>query len=345
MAKHNQSARLGNVSDFSNRPTEPPKPEFLDSDIEARVANLERAVNEILLQLADISEQLDQPRRDQVLGAPPKKVSNQPKQQPQLKQQPKQAFKQSRPKPQKPPKAQPNSPFNFLSERNVTAPPPKAHRKTSSQAEPIPLSKEQVATLSDRIYELLLDSTPRTKAEICEAVGCDKQQYSSARLHLIKTKRMQQGNGIVAGKICNGPEGLAIWTQKQINTQRQSKPQEKPTSEPPLKQQSEPLSEEQVATLSDRIHELLLNGKPQSKKKICRALGCGPAQYAQAREHLIATERMLGGNSSDMVAGKICVVQGGLGIWTQEQIDAELQRRLDAKTTVPDENTQEATDA
>lgn len=180
MPKHNQSARLGNLSDFSERPTQPPAREFPDTDIEARVANLERAVNQMLLQLSDISEQLDQPRRDQVLGTPPK-------------QQPK---PQEKPKPASTPEPQPE-----------------------------PLSEEQVATLSDAIHQLLLDGTPRSKKEVCEAVGCDKQQYAQAREHLINTERMQGGDGndIVAQKICNVPGGLAIWTQEQVDAELQKR--------------------------------------------------------------------------------------------------------------------------
>lgn len=192
MPKHNQSARLGNLSDFSERPTQPPKREFPDTDIEARVANLERAVNQMLLQLSDISEQLDQSRRDQVLGTPPKQ--------------------------------QPN-------------------------------------------------------------------------------------------------------------------PQEKPKPASTAEPQSEPLSEEQVATLSDAIHQLLSDGTPRPKKEVCKALGCSKSEYAQAREHLIATQRMQGGDGGDIVAQKICNVPGGLAIWTQEQVDAELQRRKSAKTTAADDNT------
>ena len=191
MAKHNPSARMGDISNVLKRPTEPAARELPDSSIEARVANLERAVNnleravsEILHQLADISEQLDRPSKDQVLGTPPKQA----------------------PKPQK------------------KQPQPQEKPKPASTPEPKPeqLSKEQVATLSDRIYELLRDGTTRTKAEICEAVGCDKQQYGWARQHLIKTKRMQKNNDIVAGEICNVPGvGLAIWTQEQVDAELQ----------------------------------------------------------------------------------------------------------------------------
>ena len=63
MPKHNQSKALGSVTDFSGSPSAPKV-----DPLEARVANLERAVNEILFQLADISEQIDQPIRNQDLG-------------------------------------------------------------------------------------------------------------------------------------------------------------------------------------------------------------------------------------------------------------------------------------
>lgn len=194
MAKHNQSAALGRLSDFSERPTQPPGRELPDIAIEARVANLERAVNEILHQLADLSAQLDPPRRDPVVDTPLKQASNPHKKQPQPKPEP----KPPEPKPQENPEPEPT-------------PAPKPAR----------LSKEQVATLSDRIHELLLDGSTRTKVEICEAVGCDKLQYNRARQHLIKTKRMQKGNDLVAQQICSVPDGLAIWTQKQVNAELQ----------------------------------------------------------------------------------------------------------------------------
>ena len=199
MAKHNPTARMGDLSDVLKRPTQPRAPEVPDSDIEARVANLERAVNQILLQLSDLSEQLDQPRRDQVLGTLPKQAPKPQKKQPQPQPQPQ---PQEKPKPASTPEPQPEQ-----------------------------LSKEQVATLSDRIYELLLDGTPRPKAEICEAVGCDKQQYNSAREHLIKTQRMQGGDGndIVAQKICNVPGRLAIWTQEQVDAELQRRKPAKTT--------------------------------------------------------------------------------------------------------------------
>lgn len=206
MPKQNPSARMGDISDVLKRPTQPPARELPDSSIEARVANLERAVNnleravsEILHQLADISEQLDRPSKDQVLGTPPKQAPKPQKKQPQP---------QPQPQPQEKPKP-------------ASTPDPKIER----------LSKEQVATLSDRIYELLRDGTPRSKAEICEAVGCDKQQYGWARQHLIKTKRMQKNNDIVAGEICNVPGvGLAIWTQEQVDAELQKRKSAKTTA-------------------------------------------------------------------------------------------------------------------
>lgn len=180
MSKHNQSAALGQLSDFSQR-TPAPDREVPDRDIEARVANFERAVNEILHQLADFSKQLDQPGRNQVLPTPPKQASTQHKKRAQPKQHP-----------------QPN-----LQEKPKSAPKPKP------QAEP--MSEEQIATLSDAIHELLLDGTPRTKTEICKSAGCSKSEYALAREHLIATDRMQGGDGndIVAGKICNVPGGFS----------------------------------------------------------------------------------------------------------------------------------------
>lgn len=46
---------------------------------------------------------------------------------------------------------------------------------------------------------------------------------------------------------------------------------------------------------------------------------------------------MLGGNANELMADKICNVPGGLAIWTQEQVDAEIQRRM---PELPDDNTQ-----
>lgn len=189
MAKHHQSAALGRLSDFSERPTAPPGRELPDIPIEARVVPLEQSVNEILHQLADLSERLDQPRGDPVFDTPPKQVPKPPE---------KQVSKQ---------------PENKSQETRTSAPTP--------APKPERLSKEQVATLSDRIYALLLDGTSRTKAEICEAVGCDKQQYSRARTHLIKTKRMQKDTDLVTGQICNVPGGPPIWTQEQVDAELQ----------------------------------------------------------------------------------------------------------------------------
>ena len=64
-----------------------------------------------------------------------------------------------------------------------------------------------------------------------------------------------------------------------------------------------------------------------SKKAIIKAVECQPYQYQKARLHLIDTRRMPTGDLNDMIPGQICNVPGGLAIWTQEQIDAELDRR------------------
>ena len=167
MPKHSQSPRLGDLSDFSVRPDAPQR-----DDIETRVANLERAVSEILHHLADLSERLDAPK------APKPNASPQ--------------SKQKKPKP--------------------TAP---------AEPQPEPLSAAAVATLSDRIYALLSDGTRHTKKTICTTVGCETAHYAQARKHLIATDRMQDGSDIVAGKICNVPDGLAIWTQAQVDAELQ----------------------------------------------------------------------------------------------------------------------------
>ena len=168
MPKHNQSKTLGSLTDFSGSPSAPNV-----DPLETRVANLERAVNEILFQLADISERLDQPVRNQDLG------------------------KGTAQKPSKPQKSQPPAP------------------------EPEEMTDAEVAALADRVFDLLSDGTPRSKKAIIKAVECQSYQYQKARLHLIDTGRMPTGdlNDMIPGQICNVPGGLAIWTQEQIDAE------------------------------------------------------------------------------------------------------------------------------
>ena len=168
MPKHNQSKALGSVTDFSGSPSAPKV-----DPLEARVANLERAVNEILFQLADLSEQLDQPVRNQDLG------------------------KGTSQKPPKPQKSQPPVP------------------------EPEEMTEAEVAALADRVFDLLSDGTPRSKKAIIKALECQSYQYQKARLHLIDTGRMPTGdlNDMIPGQICNVPGGLAVWTQEQIDAE------------------------------------------------------------------------------------------------------------------------------
>ena len=71
------------------------------------------------------------------------------------------------------------------------------------------------------------------------------------------------------------------------------------------------MSSEDVAALADGIYDLLTDGCPRSKSHIMGSLGCRKAAYAQAREHLIETGRMLGGDANELVAGKICNVSAG----------------------------------
>ena len=168
MPKHNQSKALGAVTDFSGSPSAPKV-----DPLEARVANLERAVNEILFQLADLSEQLDQPVRNQDLG------------------------KGTSQKPPKPQKSQPPVP------------------------EPEEMTEAEVAALADRVFDLLSDGIPRSKKAIIKALECQSYQYQKARLHLIDTGRMPTGdlNDMIPGQICNVPGGLAVWTQEQIDAE------------------------------------------------------------------------------------------------------------------------------
>ena len=131
-----------------------------------------RAVNEILFQLADLSERLDQPVRNQDLG---------------------QGTSQKPPKPQK-------------------SPPPAPEEE---------MTEAEVAALADRVFDLLSDGTPRSKKAIIKAVECQPHQYQKARLHLIDTGRMptEDLNEMIPGQICNVPGGLAIWTQAQIDAE------------------------------------------------------------------------------------------------------------------------------
>ena len=59
MPKHNQSARLGDLTDFAAVP---------DSDPDARITALERRVATLESLLNDVMQQLDQPFRDQPQG-------------------------------------------------------------------------------------------------------------------------------------------------------------------------------------------------------------------------------------------------------------------------------------
>ena len=165
MPKHHQSKALGSLTDFSGSPSTPKV-----DPLETRVTNLERAVNEILFQLADISERLDQPVRNQASGQGTS---------------------------QKPQKAQPPEP------------------------EPEEMTEAEVAALADRVFDLLSDGTPRSKKAIIKTLECQSHQYQKARLHLIDTGRMPAGNlnEMIPGQICNVPGGLAIWTQAQINAE------------------------------------------------------------------------------------------------------------------------------
>ena len=167
MPKHHQSKALGALTDFSGSPSAPKV-----DPLETRVTNLERAVNEILFQLADLSERLDQPVRNQDSG---------------------QGASQKPPKPQK---SQPPEPEEEMTEA-------------------------EVAALADRVFDLLSDGTQRSKKAILKAVECQAYQYQKARLHLIDTRRMPAGdlNEMIPGQICNVPGGLAIWTQEQIDAE------------------------------------------------------------------------------------------------------------------------------
>ena len=172
MPKHHQSKALGPLTDFSGSPSAPK-----EDPLEIRVTNLERAVNEILFQLADISQRLDQPVRTPESGT---------------------GTAQKPPKPQKPKpqKSQPSEP-----EEEMTA--------------------ADIAALADRVFDLLSDGTPRSKKAILKALECQPYQYQKARLHLIDTGRMPTGNlnEMIPGQICNVPGGLAIWTQEQIDAE------------------------------------------------------------------------------------------------------------------------------
>lgn len=178
LPKHNQSKALGPLTDFSQRPEAP-----IEDPLEKRLRTLERAVNEILFQLADISERLDQPIRNQDFGKGTSKPTP-----------PKQRKTSEKPKP-KPPKPTP-APEAKMTEADVQA-------------------------LADAIFQYLSDGTPRPKKEILKAVDCQSSEYQKARLLLIETGRMLAGaaNEIIPDKICNVPGGLAIWTQEQVDAE------------------------------------------------------------------------------------------------------------------------------
>ncbi len=180
MPKHNQSKALGSLTDFSQRPEAP-----IEDPLELRLQTLERAVNEILFQLADISERLDQPVRNQ-------------------------GFHLSSSKPTQPQKPKPSE---------KPKPNPKPPKPTPAPEEK--MDAADVAALADAIFQLVSDGTPRPKKNILKSVGCGPAEYQQARLHLIDTGRMPvgAGNEIVAGKICNVPGGLAIWTQEQVDAE------------------------------------------------------------------------------------------------------------------------------
>ena len=97
MPKHHPSKALGSLTDVSGSPRTPK-----EDPLETRVTNLERAVNEILFQLADISQRLDQPVRNPESG---------------------QGTAQKPPKPQKPKpqKSQPPEPEEEMTETEVAA--------------------------------------------------------------------------------------------------------------------------------------------------------------------------------------------------------------------------------
>ena len=166
MPKHHTSKALGSLTNFSGSPRAPK-----EDPLETRVTNLERAVNEILFQLADISERLDQPVRNPESSKGTSKS-------------------------QKSQKSQPPEPEEEMTEA-------------------------EVAALADRVFELLSDGTPRSKKAILKALECQPYQYLKARLHLIDTGRMPTGNlnEMIPGQICNVPGGLAIWTQEQIDAE------------------------------------------------------------------------------------------------------------------------------
>ena len=82
-----------------------------------------------------------------------------------------------------------------------------------------------------------------------------------------------------------------------------------------------------IPSLADGIYALLCDGKMRSKAAICSSMGCTVEEYGQARQHLINSDRMLDGHANELVADKICNVGGGLAVWTQEQVDAELASR------------------
>lgn len=60
MPKHNQSARLGSVSDFTEQ-VRIPEPVSIQEHFESRLDNLEKSVKIIFEMLTDIQEQIDKP--------------------------------------------------------------------------------------------------------------------------------------------------------------------------------------------------------------------------------------------------------------------------------------------
>ena len=91
-------------------------------------------------------------------------------------------------------------------------------------------------------------------------------------------------------------------------------------------------------SLADGIYALLCDGKVRSKAAICSSMGCTAEEYGQARQLLINSDRMLGGDANELVAEKICNVGGGLAVWTQEQVDAELASRAARREGSADPN-------
>ena len=91
-----------------------------------------------------------------------------------------------------------------------------------------------------------------------------------------------------------------------------------------------------IPSLAEGIYALLCDGKVRSKAAICSSMGCTAEEYGQARQLLINSDRMLGGDANELVADKICNVGGGLAVWTQERVDAELASRAARREGVAD---------